>query len=311
MSSRALALDLAGRAPEATEEALAAAEIARSIPELRATERARLLHNAAMALTIADRADEALPLAEESLAIRESHFGKGHPATTPGRSQLALTLRALGRIDEAIALQEATIASLDGVTPEALQHRGNARRHLARSLEMRNATGDREAANEALRLALIEFGRSNSTYASPMNTAARNLLRTTAAGQGMEATIEFARVFGDELAGLTGNPVAGAVLRSELPGEIERSLRDRTWIPSPEWIARFRADVDAVARERSATDESAIRVELGLCNALLMTGSDADRQEARTRVELLHRIAVDNFGERSNLAASCDALRMR
>lgn len=311
MSTRALALELSGRLPEATEQAVEAAKLARTLPDLRPTDRARLLHNAAMMLTNADRAAEALPLAEESLAIREAHFGRGHPAATPGRSQLALTLRALGRLDEAIALHEATIAALDETTSESLLLRGNARRHLARSLELRNGPGDEAEAIRCLRTSLVELARSGTAHSNPMFSASRSLLRSTIAKAGREAALLLAVDFGDELSRTSANPIAGPIFRSELPRELQRTAGSEPWIPNPEWIARFRADLDAVQAIRAGNEEVTLRVELALGEALAMTATEVGHGEARMRIGRVRDVALATFGESSSLVAACDAALRR
>ncbi len=311
MSTKALALDLARRLPEATDYALEAAGLARSIPNLGPTERARMLHNAAMMLTNTSRAAEALPLAEESLAIREAHFGKGHPATTPGRSQLALTLRALGRHDDAIALHLAIIASLPDDTPESLLLRGNARRHFARTLELRRAPGDAERLLVELRESLRELARSGPAHTAPTFSASKMLYRNVLAAENRDAALLLARDFGDELARIGGSPVRGAAFRSELPRELLRTAGADPWIADASWISRFRADADAARAELDAASDARIRVEIALAEVLSMSASEADRGEARALATELRERSIRAFGDTSALASYCDDVLKR
>lgn len=311
MSTKALALDLSQRLPEATEYALEAAELARSIPNLRPTERARMLHNAAMMLTNTNRAAEALPLAEESLAIREAYFGKGHPAATPGRSQLAITMRELGRYDDAIALHLAIIASLADDTPESLLLRGNARRHLARTLEVRGAPGDAERLFVELREGLRELARSGPSLAAPTFSASKMLFRKVLAAESRDAALRLALDFGDEIAQIGGSPVQAAAFRSELPRELLRTGGSDPWIPDAAWITRFQADADAARAELDATSEARLRIEIALAEVLSMSASEADRGQARALAAELRQRSIGAFGDTSSLVSYCDAVLKR
>jgi len=308
MSTRALALELVGQLPEATDQALEAAGLAQTIPHLRPIERARMLHNAAWMLTKNNRAAEALPIAEQSLAIREAHFGKGHPAATPGRSQLALTLRVLGRLDDAVALHLAIIDSLREETPESLLARGNARRHLARTLELRDAPGDKERALTELRTGLIELAGAGTARTAPTFSAAKMLYQRTLADQGRDAALRLACDFGDELSRIGGNAVHGAIFRSELPRELRRTAGTDPWVADAAWIARFRGDADAARLNLESSSEARLRIEIALADALSTSISESDRVEADAMAQDIRRRSIEAFGDKSSLVAACDAI---
>ncbi|WP_051787742.1 MULTISPECIES: tetratricopeptide repeat protein [Streptomyces] len=85
--------------------------------------------NLAVALSLEDRAEEALAIEEEVLAVRERVLGKDHPDTLLSRSNLAVIYRDAGRVTEAVPLMECVVADsrriLGDEHPCTLADRGN------------------------------------------------------------------------------------------------------------------------------------------------------------------------------------------
>ena len=50
---------------------------------------------------------------QEALSIREEHFGRAHPHAIAAKQNLAELLRAMGREDRALELQQDIIATID------------------------------------------------------------------------------------------------------------------------------------------------------------------------------------------------------
>jgi low affinity Fe/Cu permease len=66
-------------------------------------------NNLALAYQAAGRADEAIPLLQQTLSDRERLLGPDHPDTLKSRNSLALAYQAAGRADEAIPLLQQTL----------------------------------------------------------------------------------------------------------------------------------------------------------------------------------------------------------
>ncbi|WP_128643224.1 FxSxx-COOH system tetratricopeptide repeat protein [Streptomyces sp. SS] len=85
--------------------------------------------NLAVALSLEDRAEEALAIEEEVLAVRERVLGEDHPDSLLSRSNLAVIYRDAGRVAEAVPLMERVVADsrriLGDEHPHTLADRGN------------------------------------------------------------------------------------------------------------------------------------------------------------------------------------------
>jgi hypothetical protein len=75
------------------------------------------LHNLAIVYIEEGKSAEALPLLEQSLAIHQKALGPDHPQVEWDLEDLAITLRALGRVAEANVDEEraATIRNKSGL----------------------------------------------------------------------------------------------------------------------------------------------------------------------------------------------------
>ena len=68
------------------------------------------MNNLATAYLDAGKLDKALPLLEETLALRKSKLGPDHPDTLISMNNLATGYRAAGKLDKALPLFEETLA---------------------------------------------------------------------------------------------------------------------------------------------------------------------------------------------------------
>jgi tetratricopeptide (TPR) repeat protein len=315
MSTRALALEYGGRLPEATEQAIDAALLAKSIDELRPLERARMLHNAAFMLTNSRRAKEALPFAEESLALREAHFGQGHPATTAGRSQLALVLRDVDRCDDAVALHLGSIAALTDDNRETMALRANVRRHLARVYQVRANEGDADLAIVSMATALEEFAISGQFESVQSLSTGLQYFRAIRARDGLDVALEFVRAESARLAALAQDRIAACTARCEFAREFAAELRKarepelaslRNALPG--LIAMYREDLEETFARRGTDSETTRRVELALAELLTASANAEDRIEANNRATRLRAVFVAQSGEQSSLVARCNTV---
>jgi tetratricopeptide (TPR) repeat protein len=327
LSTGALALEKLGRLEEATQQAVEAANLARSLDAMRPLDRARLLHNAAYLLEQSGKAVESLALAEESLAIREAHFGKGHPATVTGLSRVAAALRRQNRLDEAIAMYTQSIEIVSDETPEALSLRGNARRHLARTHELLAAQlrgSDPAASNRQRDIAIDLYAISarelilgEALASRIVQGAVTSIARGIGARDGREALLAYARDFPRELAQIRSNDssdarrVAEAHLRAAVIPVLVDARQQPSFVANPDWISLLRADLAAVDADPEVDGALRVLVELGLCELLGSSADPSDRLESRTRAEALVSRARAIVGERSPITARCEALARR
>ena len=308
LSTKSLALQLAGEIDDALPLALEAAGIARTLPAVKPMERARLLHNAAFLLNEKSRAQEALPLIDESLAIREAHFGKSHPALTAARTQLSTALRTLGRHDEAIAVCEQSIDALGGEDPQQLRLRASAMRHLARSLEIRGQTADSPRILACYRDSARLQVRSGFDNQTVLLSSTKFLYRAILARDGVDALLAEMRALPAELASLASDPSIEAIARCEAAHALVRAKDAPRRTPDAETVRAFRRDLATIQAHRDASSTEALRVRLGLAAILSLSASAAERAESRALAEgALEQIRAI-AGERSELARTAQAL---
>ncbi|MEY2795238.1 MAG: hypothetical protein RIR10_954, partial [Planctomycetota bacterium] len=324
LSTGALALEKLGRLEEATNQAVEAANLARTFDAMRPLDRARLLHNAAYLLEQSGKADESLVLAEESLAIRETHFGKGHPATAAGLGRVAAALRRLNRLDEAIAIYAHSIEIVSDETPEAFAIRGNARRHLARTHELVAAklrdsdlvssNEHRDVAIELYAAAARELMQGEALTTRVVQSALTARARAIAARDGFNALLDDAKSFPRELSIMQSKELAGvprvaeAHLRAAVVPVIVDARREPKFVADQTWIALLRADLAAVDADPTVDEVLRILVEIGLCEVLRSSPDGRDRAESKSRAEALVSRARAVVGERSQITARCEAL---
>ena len=327
LSTGALALEKLGRLEEATNQAVEAANLAKSLDAMRPLDRARLLHNAAYLLEQSGKAVESLALAEESLAIREAHFGKGHPATVAGLGRVAAALRRQNRLEEAMAIYNRSIEIVSDETPEASAIRGNTRRHLARTHDLlaaqlrgsdpTSSNKHRDIAIDLNAIAAEELMLGEAINSRTVHSAVTALARGIGARDGREALLAYARDFPRELAQIRSNDssdarrVAEAHLRAAVIPILVDARRQPLFVADQEWIALVRADLAAVDAESEVDAALHILVELGLCELLGSSADPADRLESRTRAEALVSRARSVVGELSPITARCEALVRR
>ena len=72
------------------------------------------MNNLAVGYQAAGKLDKALPLFEETLALRKAKLGPDHPDTLTSMNNLASGYQAAGKLDEALPLFEETLAPAEG-----------------------------------------------------------------------------------------------------------------------------------------------------------------------------------------------------
>jgi len=313
MSTRALALGDAGRLPEATEQAIDAALLAKSLDDLRPLERARMLHNASFMLTNSKRPLEALPFAEESLALREAHFGKGHPATTAGRTQLAKTLRDLGNFDQAILLHLGSIEALVDNSNESISLRANTRRHLARAYQVRANDNDDDLAIATLKTGLEEFAIARQFESTQAMSAGDYYFRAILQRDGGDALLRALRDEPARLAQLANDPLAACTARCESARVLAltmRKPRDPAYAvvasALPSLLVMYREDLAHAMTQLGPKSETTRRIELALAQLLSVDLAPEARAEAQERATSVREAFVQQSGERAAGVARCD-----
>lgn len=324
LSTRALALDRLGRLQEATAQAVEAATIAETIPSILPLDHARLLHNASYLLEQSGEADAALPFAESSLAIRETHFGRGHPATATAIARVAAVLRRQNRLDEAIANYERAIAISADQTPASTAVRGNTRRHLARTYELRAAGAgsatpassslDRDRAIDEYTLAAKELLAGEMLFSDSIPSIMKFLARSIEGRDGRDALLDFVLHFPRELAAEQTQHREGrareieALARSALAQSLVSPLNPPAFVADRAWMELFRADLAAI--EASPEADAALRytVELALCTVLRASADPANQRESIARAEALLPQCRGLTGELSATTKWCESL---
>ena len=92
------------------------------------------MNNLASGYRAAGQLDRALPLLEETLALRKAKLGPDHPDTLTSMNNLADGYRAAGQLDRALPLYEETLAlrkaKLGPDHPDTLDEHEQPRRRL-------------------------------------------------------------------------------------------------------------------------------------------------------------------------------------
>ncbi len=324
LSTRALALDRLGRAQEATAQAVEAATIAETIPSIRPLDHARLLHNAAYLLEQSGDVNAALVFAEASLAIRETHFGRDHPATATAIARVATVLRRQNRLDEAIATYERAIAISSDQTQESAAIRGNTRRHLARAYELRAASArsdtptssrlDRDRAIDAYTLAATELLAGEMLPSDSLPSTMKFLARAIEARDGHDAFLTFVRDFPRELAAGQTQVREGrareieAYARSALAQSLVSPRGAPTFAADRAWIELFRTDLAAIESSPEADASSRFTAALALCTVLRTSTNAVDQRESIARAEALLPQCRALTGELSLTTKWCESL---
>ena len=316
LSSDALILQFEGKNAEAAEVAIEAAscasDIANGTPDaLKPIELARFLHNAAFLLTESGRAADALPYAQESLELRERHYGLRHPALLTARAQLAYALRNLNRHDEGIAILESSLELFEAPTDKPIVARGNLLRHLGRAYEIRNAQGDRERCLDTVRAAIINIAGAGSGYSDRCLSCMNTLTRCTIAGDGMDAAEALLTQFAEYVGQQAHAPSVASFMRTAIVNMLIESRMKPAFVASAEQVALARRDLALVSNVRGADSIEALTVELMLARLLR---SSVQREslplsvlEASTRGQSVLDRARERYGASSVMARTAEA----
>lgn len=147
--------------------------------------KSRLLHTMSAVYEALGIFDDALPFAEQALAIREQAFGPDSPEVAESLDQLGVVLVERGEYERAVPLYERALAILqDAYGPDAaellevtrnlgsvhtdLGAYDTARPYLERSLALAKATGDGSAYLAANSLAILEHRLGNYDRSVPL-----------------------------------------------------------------------------------------------------------------------------------------------
>ncbi|MGW8361929.1 tetratricopeptide repeat protein [Streptomyces wedmorensis] len=242
--------------------------------------------NLAVALSLEDRAEEALAIEEEVLAVRERVLGEDHPDTLMSRGNIAVSYQQLGRADEAVTLLERVVTDsrrLHGPDdPAALTDRGN----LAFAY---NAAGRAEEAIELAAEVLADrervLGQDHpDTLLSRSNLAViyRDAGRVTEAVPLMERVVaDSRRILGDEHPyTLADRGNLGIVLRktgriAEAIALTEQVLADRERLRSnPQHILNTRISLAISYEQAGRTTEALALEERVLADSRQLLGED-------------------------------------
>ena len=297
LSTRALVFEAKGEIREAARIAVEAANRGRALPGGRDDLPPRLLHNAAYLLTDAGRAAEALPFAEESLALRVAKFGPDHPYLATAHCQLALTLSRLKRYDEATALLEETAMRLDvpGRLPTHLH--SNVLRKFAIVLARRLAPGDRPRAIAMLQESLIEGAQCEQLIWPRMRSTLRALANERALDGGADALREAFNTFPATLQRASRHPATAALARICLVrklAELAPGLGDDERI-----VRQARHDIEEIRTGERGAPLEVLDASLARADLLASSVDAARRKEARSIAEAIQRDASATLGEAS------------
>ena len=308
VTTDSLILQAEGRALDASDSAIDAVNRARSIPGLKPPQLARFLHNAGYLLNECGRAREALPYLEESIALRVGFYGTRHPALNSPRAQLALTLRALGRFDESIALLESVLESYPASPGIANPNRGNMLRHLGRIYQVRQSDGDSLRALHALRAASFELAASGFAHYTRFQSAMKFFLRELEQREGHQALEAQLATMPDELARHSNSPTMAIFARLWLVSALATSQSTTSFSANQALIALLRADLDCAAKEFGPDSMPALDVELGLAQMLATIANSDAKAESVRRIEAVYSRASLSLGATSGPARTAAAL---
>lgn len=310
LSTRALALEVSGDIGSAAESGQRAVETARGL-ELPPREWTRLLHNAGILFTAAERPAEALPFLDEAYAVRMHEFGERHPRTLHTAIQRGYALRKASRADEAIAALERVIELASpraNETGDALAlHRQNALRLIGPAYLQRGSDGDRMRALQANEMAVETWFGANLKSVGRLGVAVRRLVDLRVA----DGNIDTARLrtVASRASEVSGRPEAAALVRAIAA---RRLMEDRH--PRDAWrsftdVATCRADRNLLIEAYGPQSDAAFEGELTLLLALERSDDPALLAEgAALRASLTEGTAAD-FGATSERSRQIERTR--
>lgn len=300
-TTMALALQAAGDRVAAANLAIESLELSRS-SDMRATERSRLMFSAAYLATDAGRPRDALPIVEELIEWRRANLGESHPLTASAIGQRAMVLRDLGRFDEAAEAFQMLVDTTGGTDAAHAEARSNYLRHLARTLHLRNRSGDIDRAIDLYLLSIDEWLAAPDVSVYRMARPVTFLLDAVTTRDGAQAAVALARELPHRAAALGATPDRIAMIRARTASSLRLPALRAAVTVDDTMIRQAQEDHAVVAQRHGEGSTWTLEAELAVPLLLEIRDKPGDRDSVRIALESILARASAALGPQSEVA---------